>query len=232
MRGFQTSEPFLEQYPRSWSCGSCSFVIRSRRKHSKRFKVQVALFREIRSKHSRSSSTVGFGSIEPLDFSRKQIFSISKPLTCKYGPSDGASGRSLVAGRPCPCSRRRISTSTTRSSTSPVHPADRKGQYVSRGRSIMSESCGSSKSRRDARWTRSALRAFTGVGSSAAMSSTGAGGPPPRALALPPAQLSLCRHARTQELLGDAAVSTRSTSRARTDAVVIVSDCFVCVLIV
>jgi len=56
MRGFQTSDPILEQYPRSWSCGSRSFVIRSRRKLSKRFKVQVALFREIRSKHSRPSS--------------------------------------------------------------------------------------------------------------------------------------------------------------------------------
>ena len=46
----------------------------------------------------------------------------------------------------------------------------------------------------------------------------------PRALNLPPDQLSLYRHAGTQELLGGAAVSTRSTSRARTDTVVIVCE--------
>ena len=54
-----TLPDILEHFPRSWSCGSCSFVIRSRREHSKRFKVHVALFREIRSKHSRPSSAPG-----------------------------------------------------------------------------------------------------------------------------------------------------------------------------
>ena len=47
------------------------------------------------------------------------------------------------------------------------------------------------------------------------------------ALTFPPDQLSLRRHAGTLGLLGDAAVSTRWTSRARTETVVLVCECFV-----